>query len=718
MDTQATDTHATANSSRADAARLAAGLRAHRLEVAQAFAAAIAPTAKWSALTPPVGSDTAERREFLETYFVVLADYLAQYFERGDDTYRYLFVGEQIKNLYDATLDEAPARAQAFAVCVEQSKLLDRLLRPVLTERSWQLLAQALSEAQRLLVAPAGRTQRVLFVGDCLFLDVVPFIVGELLDAGIALVPDYATSKSPPVLRDELRKFSAKKYDVVFFSPFSYEFALEYAQLADWRRSLRSEAEICDVVKSAWNDTRETLDLLADLYDCPIHVHNSAAIMREESPARRRFKLAVTARVRVAARGQINTLLREHVERKNAESFRHLHVLDEAHIVSTAGEFHAGAFFYRSPLQHPAVMGRILARRYADILYVNAWLANRKLVVSDLDNTLWHGVIGEGTVDHYHDRQAVLKGLRRKGVVLAINSKNDPANVHWRGGTLDAADFVCTAISWDTKVQGIRRIQTALNLKMKDYVFIDDREDERELVALTYPDILCLDATNPATWRRIELWRELLEDDLEMDRTLMYQQREQRKAFVREELSSDEERASLFTALQLRLLIRQAKTDDLRRVAELINRTNQFNLEGSRTSFTEVCKWHGSSEHMIFVGQTSDRFGDMGATCVVVSRVADGRLELLPFVLSCRVFGYGIERAMLNYLKRVAAQRGLRRIVGRIVETPHNAPCRTFLADNGFHAEGGLWIFDIGDASPPDALWLHVDVVTADGGGR
>ena len=489
------------------------------------------------------------------------------------------------------------------------------------------------------------------------------------------------------------------------------EFAPAYAHLADWRQSLRSDAAVRDIVQSTWNETRETLDLLADLYDCPIHVHNSAAVIREESAAKRRVRLAATMRIRAMARQQVNALLQDRVARRNGESYRHLYVFDEERMVRAVGEFEAGAYFHRTPLQHPAVMGRILAQAYVDIVYVNAWLLKKKVVVCDLDNTLWDGVIGEGAVRHHHERQQSLKSLKRKGAVLAIASKNDPANVHWRGGTLGDDDFVCAAISWDPKVQGMRRIQATLNLKMKDYVFIDDREDERELVALTYPDIVCMDATAPSTWRRIDLWCELLDDDLEMDRTLMYRQREERKAFIREDVSSDEERAALFASLQLTLTITRARSDDLKRVAELINRTNQFNLEGSRTNFNEVAQWHESPDHVILTGQTADRFGDMGTTCVAVVRFRADRLELLPFVLSCRVFGYGIERAMLNHIKAVAARRGARRIVGHHVETPHNAPCRSFLADNGFRADGGAWIFEVGnDASPPNAAWLAITV--------
>jgi FkbH-like protein len=243
---------------------------------------------------------------------------------------------------------------------------------------------------------------------------------------------------------------------------------------------------------------------------------------------------------------------------------------------------------------------------------------------------------------------------------------------------------VSAAISWDPKVQGMKRIQASLNLKMKDYVFIDDREDERELMHMTYPEILCLDATAADTWRRFDLWSRLLEEDLEMDRTLMYKQREARKAFIKEDVVSDEERAELFESLQLKLDISEAAPDDLKRIAELINRTNQFNLEGSRTSFREVTEWHESPNHLIVIGQTADRFGDMGTTCVAVAHIDAQEMRLLPFVLSCRVFGYGIEHGVMDYLKGEALRRGATRIVGRYLETPQNAPCKDFLAESGF----------------------------------
>ena len=687
---------------------LSRALASHRKPVAEVFAAALVVMPRWKLL---MDRERSAWDEFLQAHFFAFVDYLSQYFAVGDSTYKQLFIGEKIKALYDSEGVDAARRATIEAVNSNERLGLAKVLETTLSPAAWQLFSSELASVHAVL-AETTKTQRILLIGDCIFLDILPFIVGELHEAGIALLPDYATSKNPLELRDQLRKLSARKFDLVFFSPFSYEFVPAYSELAEWRQSSASTKSVNTVVENAWRDTQITLELVTDLFDCPVHVHNSAAIVREENSAKRFLKLKATAKVRHAAKKRINALLAAYIEQKNQSSFKHLFLLDEDRVAHEFGESRAGAYYYRTALQHPAVHGRILAPLYVEAVYVNAHLLKKKLIVCDLDNTLWEGVIGEGPVRHHHERQATLKGLKSKGVVLAINSKNDPANVHWREGTLGEHDFVCSAISWQPKVQGMKQIQDDLNLKMKDFLFVDDREDELELMRTAYPDVLCLDAKDAQTWQRFGLWRDLLDDDSEMDRTLMYRQREVRKAFVRDDIASEEEKAALFRSLGLKLTISRAKPGDLKRVAELINRTNQFNLEGSRTSLKEVTEWHQSSEHLVLTGQTSDRFGDMGTTCVVVARINGEEMELLPFVLSCRVFGYGIERSVMNHLKALARQSGVDRIVGRYVSTPQNAPCKDFLADNGFKESAGQWHAQVDATQAAHVEWLQVVVAT------
>jgi FkbH-like protein len=677
--------------------------------IAEAVAQATEKIPRWQA---EYKNHVGTRSEYLALNFQVFPDYAAAYFERGDVTFRHLFLGELIRALYVPDADPKAANEQTNQVLASLQPLVESVLAKSLSPEAWTRFSRFLDEIAQTLKVTDRKIQRVLLVGDCLFQDIVPFIVADLMDAGIRLVQDYATSKNPALLRDELRIHSAKKFDLVFFSPFSYEFSLEYNQLLNWRNSLTGKAAISELVQRTWDDTRRTIEVLADLFDCPIHIHNSAAVVREQNLAKRMVKARATAQVRSFARNKINALLSAYIQEKNTESFQHLFLFDEQRLMEAVGEIGAGSHFYKTRLHHPAVLGKLFSRQYVDLIYVNAWLIKKKVVVCDLDNTLWEGVIGEGAVTHYHDRQLTLKSLKANGVLLAINSKNDPANVHWREGTLTDDDFVCAAVSWDPKVHGMQRIQSALNLKIKDYVFIDDREDERELMILAYPDTLCLDASDDRTWRRMALWEQLLEDDPTMDRTQMYKEREARKAFIKEDVSSPEERANLFRSLELRLVIQSAPASDLKRITELINRTNQFNLEGSRTTFREVSAWHKSSDHLILVGQTGDRFGDMGTTCIAVVECSATEMRILPFVLSCRVFGYGIEQGVMNRLKQIASQRGLSRIIGRYQATPQNAPCKDFLADNGFVHKDDFWSFDVA-AGPviPDPVWVKITIV-------
>lgn len=684
---------------------LSRALLANRKRLAEAFAAALALMPRWKQL---MDREQEHWDDFIETQFFAFPDYLAAYFATGDQAYQKLFIGEKLKSLYDAEGDDELRQAQTEAVNAAERSGLEAIFASRLSPGAWQLFAAELAGAHRVLEARSERTQRVLLIGDCLFLDIVPFMVGQLLEAGIKLVVDYAPSKNRHELHQQLRRLSAKKFDLVFFSPFSYEFVADYAGLAHWRQAFIDQEVLEAVVDTTWSEARATLDLVADLFDAPVHVHNSASIIREKNGAKRLMKLKLTAKVRGRAKRKLNGLLDAYVAQRNGEGLKQLFVVDEDRLAQEFGEHRAGAYYYRTALQHPAVFGRVLASRYVDIIFVNAHLARKKLIVCDLDNTLWEGVIGDGPVRQHHNRQEILKGLKARGVLLAINSKNDPANVHWRGATLSEVDFVHSAISWGLKTQGMKWIQSDLNLGMKDVVFIDDRRDELELMRLSYPEVLCLDALDSLTWSRLDLWRDLLQDDPEMDRTQLYRQREQRNAFVREDLDSDQERTRLLRSLGLKLTIARAKPADLSRVAELINRTNQFNLEGSRTTFKEVNGWRQSASHVVLKGQTSDRFGDMGTTCVAVARIDGSDMRLLPFVLSCRVFGYGIERGVMNHLKDLAAKAGVKRIIGRYLPTPQNAPCKDFLADNGFELVDGLWIFVVGDEPRSTAEWLEV----------
>jgi len=331
-------------------------------------------------------------------------------------------------------------------------------------------------------------------------------------------------------------------------------------------------------------------------------------------------------------------------------------------------------------------------------------LASRKLVVCDLDNTLWEGVIGEGLgVAHHADRQAVLQRLKDRGVVLAIASKNDPEKVVWSGGLLDASSFVASEVSWAPKIQGIQRIYKSLNIKPKDGVFIDDRADERAMVRERWPEMHAADPCDARTWRVFSRWADLLDEEQEFDRTAMYQQREKRDAAVAATQEA-EDAAEMFARLGLAATLRPADRASVKRVAELVNRTNQWNLAGSRTTVREVDGWIDSPDHRVLTVQVDDRFGSMGTACVAVVRTLADGLEIAVFVLSCRVFGYGVETLVLDYVKRLAERQfGRPSVRGVFAATEHNGPCREMYREHGFALRDGSWIYErvAGEKSVP-----------------
>jgi FkbH-like protein len=680
-------------------------LKTKRYEIADMFANALYLSPRWKSI---LETNKSHWDTFLKEEFYAYVDYLARYFESNDETYKNLFLGEKLKSIHEPSLDAKERQLLAKNIQTHEENALEALLKSDL-DVHWDSFIDEIKGISKLITAEVPHQLNIIFVGDCLFLDILPFIVGPLIKEGISINADYIASKSPIETREALKTLSGKKFDLIFFSPFTYEFSPNLAILQHASNALLSKEKVTQQLEATWAETEKTIEVIADLFDCPIYVHNASFIIRDESALKRFLKLKLTSHIRNFSKKWLHDKVSHCLESINKRSFRHLFLFDELKQLDATNEHAAGALLYNSNLQHPSVLGMAFAKPYIDIIYASSVLRKKKLVVSDLDNTLWDGVIGEGAVQHFHDRQSILLGLRKKGIVLAINSKNDPKNVHWTNATLSENDFVYEVINWQPKVQNMSRIPDELNLKINSFIFIDDREDELELMKSAYPDVLCLNATDPKTWERLAVWEHALEDDQEMDRTLMYQQREKRKGFVKEEVTSDEERLAMFSSLNLHLSIKKPEQSEIKRTTELINRTNQFNLEGTRVSLKDMMDWFSDDHYIILSGRTSDRFGDMGVTCVTVGQLVDTEFRIIAFVLSCRVFGYQFEHSVMNHLKHLAAKAGAKKIRAKYTATAVNAPCKDFLKDNGFIDDGDYSYFDLSKESRPDAPWITVE---------
>ena len=682
-------------------------LRDHRRPLASALLPSLSG---WDKFPEADSADAEARRSFVDTELLVFIEYLALYFERSDSTYRDLYIGEKLKQCYDArdTVEQGVARRKE--ILAKDRQAISEYLTPLLTATERARVDEVLHEIARVVAGEATRPVRVLFVGDCLHLDVVAFLAAPLLEHGLRLESTFATSKTIPDLLKYLRSLEDDSFDVIVFSPFSYEFHVGYSRLRFLRSAFMGGETLDAVLDGAKADTASVMRTLGNLFEAPIFVHNTAGVRRHDGSLPELAKNLLTQRTRSIARRSVNEWLSKQIEALNRESYPHFFLLDEAGLLRRQSENSLGLHFYDAGLQHPAELGRALASLYLDVIVAQTLLAKKKVIVCDLDNTLWSGIIGEGAVSHYHDRQRILKQLRTKGLLLAINSKNDPKNVRWDGTGLTMDDFVCCQINWNSKVQNVRRIADELNLKAKDFLFIDDRADERSMVRETMPEVMTLDAESNVVWRRLALAAELLPEQDDLDRTLVYRQRAEREQFLEDTVAAEAEQRELFRKLDFRVLIRHAEAKDLKRVAELINRTNQFNICASRTTLNEVRNWHESRSHTIFLVEARDKFGSMGTVCVAVTWEHADHIEIPVFVLSCRVFGYGVETALLNHLKRSAGYPGRgREIVGKYIATAVNEPCRSTYAQHGFTQEADTWVYR-GSGTIEDPDWLTVDV--------
>jgi FkbH-like protein len=354
---------------------------------------------------------------------------------------------------------------------------------------------------------------------------------------------------------------------------------------------------------------------------------------------------------------------------------------------------------------HPTILGQKLAQVYQNIIAAQL-LLNKKVLVIDLDNTLWKGTIGDGDVEHFTERQCILKRLRHKGFLLAVSSKNDAENVTWQGAALSEEDFAVQRIDWNPKSGNIRAMAAELNLGLKEFVFIDDMPVERTLVKEGIPEITVLDATLESTWDVLEQLTRIAVHADENDRTQMYREKRLRDEYLRASPAEEQRHRNSLRGLELQTQIFKALPANAGRIAELINRTNQFNINGTRTTDSRVLGQINDSNYLVLYAKMRDRFGDSGLVCCAIVALGGDVAAIESFVLSCRAFGFGIETALMNDIK--AQAQGVRRLIARYKKTDRNQACRSFLPDHGFTPNDDIWVCDDpGPGTNPE--WLKVE---------
>jgi FkbH-like protein len=542
----------------------------------------------------------------------------------GRSNFGELYAGQRTVEIIRPEITREENLAAAERAVEEDRLVFRRFLEPLVNTEDLLAFDTCYNSATASLTTKTERHVRTLFIGDCLMAEIASFLTGPLTEEGISIDPFPINSRDPAGLKRILDSLSSQQYDVIFFSPFSHSRIPELEMFSNPANAFVGRPELEKVTSSIIDQTRALLDYVASKFECPIYVHNGAFLQRSKSTLKSAIGSIANTRATSYARDRINRWLADYVELQNANTFQHVFIIDEESLALQFGRRACGKYLYSSAWQHATVLSEKLAQLYRSRIATVATMVGRKLVICDLDNTLWDGIIGEGAVSHFPERQKTLKTLKDfGGVVLSIASKNDPANVHFREGVLAADDFVSPQISWGAKPDAISKIKKTLNLQTKHMVFVDDRPDERALVQEAFPDILTLDACDPQTWTRMDIWSHLVHGSSDIDRTRLYQEqvaRDASTATVNTNTSTSD-----LKKLGLVITIERAAKRDLKRVVELINRTNQWNLCGTKTTFEQVKGWHDSASYRILIGGAADKFGDMGTVCVTIIAITQER---------------------------------------------------------------------------------------------
>lgn len=341
-----------------------------------------------------------------------------------------------------------------------------------------------------------------------------------------------------------------------------------------------------------------------------------------------------------------------------------------------------------------ALMGERLAR-----LVALSRRSARKAVAIDADNTLWGGVVGEegpdgidlgdnGPGEAYRAFQSYMLELRRVGVLLTLSSKNNEADV-WdafgrREMVLKREHLSAWRINWRPKSENLQELAAELNLGLDSFVLIDDSPVEIAEVQTMLPQVEgILMPEDPAGWLPAIQNSGLLDrlpptvDDLQ--RAERYQQERARQDVAQSAAS----RGDYLARLEVQVDIYPPEQSDLSRLTQMVNKTNQFNLNCRRRDSSQLSTLLADPTYLVRVVQAEDRFGEYGLVGAYIVKVCADHALLDTFLLSCRAMGRGVEQAMLADLFDSLPANCDSRLLAVVEEQPRNHPARDFFAKMG-----------------------------------
>ncbi len=326
----------------------------------------------------------------------------------------------------------------------------------------------------------------------------------------------------------------------------------------------------------------------------------------------------------------------------------------------------------------------------------------KKCIILDLDNTLWGGIIGDDEIDNieignlgigkaFTRLQIWLKELQKRGIILAVCSKNEekiaklPFEKHPEM-VLKLEDISIFVANWNNKADNIRYIQKVLNIGFDSMVFLDDNPIERDLVRQEIPEITVPELPKDP----VDYYHFLVELNLfdtvsysknDQNRTLQYQQEALRMKAIPSLTNMNEYLESLKMVGEIEAF----QEHDVARIAQLTQRSNQFNLRTIRYDTDDILRIMKSSDFLTFSIKLKDKFGDYGLISVIIlEKNGQNKYKIDTWIMSCRVLKKGVEFFALNYILKTLKEIGATTLDGEYLATKKNVPVKNLLQDLGF----------------------------------
>ncbi|MFH1119574.1 MAG: HAD-IIIC family phosphatase [Bacteroidota bacterium] len=354
----------------------------------------------------------------------------------------------------------------------------------------------------------------------------------------------------------------------------------------------------------------------------------------------------------------------------------------------------------------------LIASRTLDLITAMNGRVNKCLIL-DLDNTLWGGVIGDDGIENiqigslgigkaFTEFQYWIKKLQNRGIILAICSKNtesvakEPFEKH-PDMVLRLDDIAVFVANWDNKADNIRLIQSILNIGFDSMVFLDDNPFERNIVRENIPGIIIPELPeDPADYLEylypLNLFETVSYSNEDSERTKQYQVEAQR-SILQKNFTNEED---FLKSLSMLSLVEPFTKFNTPRVAQLSQRSNQFNLRTVRYTEADIETISSSDKFLTFAFTLEDKFGDNGLICVIILKKEDERsLFIDTWFMSCRVLKRGMENFVLNTMVQSGKENGFKTLRGEFIPTSKNGMVEDHYKSLGFVFKDGYWSLEI-----------------------